>query len=77
MHAQGGLPLPGIVHVQQPYWFGEGGEMSPEDFVRTVLVETLAAEEVVVGEDFRYGRAREKRSYNFHTYLRNFQKNIG
>jgi riboflavin kinase/FMN adenylyltransferase len=33
-------------------------EMSPEDFVRTVLVETLAAEEVVVGEDFRYGRAR-------------------
>ena len=34
-------------------------EMSPEDFVRTVLVETLAAEEVVVGEDFRYGRARE------------------
>ena len=34
-------------------------EMSPEDFVRTVLVETLAAGEVVVGEDFRYGRARE------------------
>jgi riboflavin kinase/FMN adenylyltransferase len=34
-------------------------EMRPEDFVRTVLVETLAAGEVVVGEDFRYGRARE------------------
>ena len=32
MHAQGGLPLPGIVHVQQPYWFAEGGDMSPEEF---------------------------------------------
>jgi putrescine aminotransferase len=32
MHAQGGLPIPGIVHVQQPYWWGEGGEMSPEEF---------------------------------------------
>jgi riboflavin kinase/FMN adenylyltransferase len=33
--------------------------MSPQDFVRKVLVETLAAKDVVVGEDFRYGRARE------------------
>jgi putrescine aminotransferase len=24
MHAQGGLPIPGIAHVMQPYWFGEG-----------------------------------------------------
>lgn len=32
MHAQGGLPIPGIVHVQQPYWYGEGGDMSPEAF---------------------------------------------
>ena len=24
MHAQGGLPIPGIEHVMQPYWFGEG-----------------------------------------------------
>ncbi len=32
MHAQGGLPLPGIVHVQQPYWFGEGGDLSAEEF---------------------------------------------
>ena len=31
MHEQGGL-LPDIVHIPQPYWFGEGGEMSPEDF---------------------------------------------
>ncbi len=34
MHAQGGLPIPGIVHIDQPYWYGEGGEMSPEDFGR-------------------------------------------
>jgi putrescine---pyruvate transaminase len=32
MHAQGGLPIPGIEHVRQPYWYGEGRDMSPEDF---------------------------------------------
>lgn len=32
IHAQGGLPIPGIVHIDQPYWWGEGGDMSPEDF---------------------------------------------
>ncbi|MCC5967667.1 MAG: aspartate aminotransferase family protein [Natronohydrobacter sp.] len=32
MHAQGGLPIPGIVHIDQPYWWGEGGAMSPEEF---------------------------------------------
>ena len=25
MHAQGGLPIPGIVHIGQPYWFACGG----------------------------------------------------
>ena len=24
MHAQGGLPIPGIVHIQQPYWWDHG-----------------------------------------------------
>jgi putrescine aminotransferase len=24
--------LPGIVHINQPYWFGEGGDLSPEEF---------------------------------------------
>ena len=33
--------------------------VSAEDFVRTVLVETLAAKAVVVGEDFRYGARRQ------------------
>lgn len=32
MHAQGGLPIPDIVHIDQPYWWGEGGDMSPEEF---------------------------------------------
>ncbi len=32
MHEQGGLPIPGIVHIGQPHWYAEGGEMSPEDF---------------------------------------------
>jgi len=32
MHAQGELPLPGFVHVMQPYWYGEGGDLSPEEF---------------------------------------------
>lgn len=32
MHAQGDLPIPGIVHVRQPYWYNEGRDMSPEDF---------------------------------------------
>jgi putrescine aminotransferase len=32
MHGQGGLPIPGIVHIPQPYWFGEGGDVSPAEF---------------------------------------------
>ncbi len=32
MHAQGGLPIPGIEHVMQPYAFGEGFGESPQAF---------------------------------------------
>ncbi|WP_456016067.1 aspartate aminotransferase family protein [Pseudomonas fluorescens] len=32
MHEQGDLPIPGITHIAQPYWYGEGGDMSPEEF---------------------------------------------
>ena len=32
MHAQGGLPIPGIEHIEQPYWFGEGRDEDPEAF---------------------------------------------
>ncbi|MFN3808706.1 aspartate aminotransferase family protein [Asticcacaulis sp.] len=32
MHAQGGLPIPGIEHVRQPYLFGEGFGQDPDAF---------------------------------------------
>ena len=32
IHAQGGLPIPGIHHIDQPHWWAEGGDMTPEDF---------------------------------------------
>jgi putrescine aminotransferase len=32
IHQQGGLPIPGIEHIQQPYWFGEGGSAPPAEF---------------------------------------------
>ncbi|WP_107851920.1 aspartate aminotransferase family protein [Oceanimonas marisflavi] len=32
MHAQGGLPLPDMVHIDQPYHFGEGQGIDPEKF---------------------------------------------
>jgi len=32
MHAQGGMPIPDITHIDQPYWYAEGGELSPEEF---------------------------------------------
>jgi len=32
MHAQGGLPIPGIVHIEQPYWFANGIDVTPEEY---------------------------------------------
>jgi putrescine---pyruvate transaminase len=32
MHAQGDLPIPGVEHVAQPYWFGEGFGEDPVAF---------------------------------------------
>ena len=32
MHEQGDLPIPGIVHIAQPYWYGEGGDMNENEF---------------------------------------------
>jgi putrescine aminotransferase len=32
MHEQMMLPVPGIVHIEQPYHFGLGGDLSPEAF---------------------------------------------
>ncbi|UWQ58519.1 aspartate aminotransferase family protein [Leisingera caerulea] len=32
MHAQGGMPIPDIHHINQPNWWAEGGDMPPEEF---------------------------------------------
>ncbi|MFP7569747.1 aspartate aminotransferase family protein [Marivita sp. S2033] len=32
MHMQGGLPIPDIHHIDQPDWWSEGGDMTPEAF---------------------------------------------
>jgi putrescine aminotransferase len=32
MHAQGGLPIPDIVHIEQPYWFENGIDVTPEEY---------------------------------------------
>ena len=32
MHSQGGMPIPDIIHINQPYWYAEGGDMSPDNF---------------------------------------------
>jgi putrescine---pyruvate transaminase len=32
MHAQGGLPIPGITHIEQPFWFAHGRSMSRDEF---------------------------------------------
>lgn len=32
MHKQGDLPIPGIHHIDQPYWYGEGGDSDSEAF---------------------------------------------
>jgi putrescine aminotransferase len=58
MHEQGGLPIPGIVHVRQPWWWGEGGDESPAEFGLTAArdvaraIDALGAEKVAafIGE---------------------------
>jgi putrescine---pyruvate transaminase len=32
MHAQGGIPIPGIVHIEQPYWYEYGADLSPDEY---------------------------------------------
>jgi putrescine aminotransferase len=46
MHRQGGLPIPGIVHAPQPFWWAEGGDRDPDAFGLAVaheLAETIDA----------------------------------
>jgi putrescine aminotransferase len=32
MHEQGALPIEGVSHIGQPYWYAEGGDLSPAEF---------------------------------------------
>jgi putrescine aminotransferase len=50
MHEQGELPIPGIVHVDQPYWFESGGNATPEEFGRAVA-QRLEARIVELGPE--------------------------
>jgi putrescine aminotransferase len=34
MHPIGDLPIPGVEHVRQPYWYNEGRDMSPRPLAR-------------------------------------------
>jgi len=36
MHAQAGLPIPNILHIEQPYWYGLGGDLDPAEFGRRI-----------------------------------------
>jgi putrescine aminotransferase len=50
MHKQGGPWLPGIEHIRQPYWYGEGGELSADAFAREAAA-ALEAKILEVGPD--------------------------
>ncbi len=50
MHAQGGLPLPDIHHIDQPHWYLEGGDHSPEEFGRA-RARQLEEAILAIGED--------------------------
>ncbi|SDL60287.1 putrescine aminotransferase [Modicisalibacter muralis] len=50
MHGQGGPCVPGIEHVRQPYWFGEGRDQSPEAFGRA-CAQAIEDKILTLGED--------------------------
>ncbi|THF54070.1 aspartate aminotransferase family protein [Allorhizobium terrae] len=41
MHAQGGLPIPGIFHAPPPSWWANGGDLTPDEFGLKVANQTL------------------------------------
>lgn len=50
MHEQGDLPIPGIVHIDQPYWYKEGGDLTPEEF-GLKAAQALESKILELGED--------------------------
>lgn len=50
MHEQGGLPIPDIHHINQPNWWSEGGNMTPEAF-GLACAQELEQTILAMGED--------------------------
>ncbi len=50
MHEQGNLPIEGIHHIGQPYWYAEGADLSPGEFGLN-LARELEAKIDELGED--------------------------
>jgi putrescine aminotransferase len=50
MHEQGALPIEGVHHIGQPYWYAEGGDLTVEEFGLKVAQE-LEAKIDELGED--------------------------
>jgi putrescine aminotransferase len=50
MHEQGNLPIDGIHHINQPYWYAEGENLSPAEFGLKIARE-LEAKIDELGED--------------------------
>ena len=50
MHAQGGLPIPDIDYIGQPYWYQDGGDLLPDEFGEKVADE-LEEKILELGED--------------------------
>jgi putrescine---pyruvate transaminase len=50
MHAQGGLPLADVLHIRQPYWYGEGRSMTADAF-GIVAAQSLEAAILEVGAE--------------------------
>ena len=50
MHKQGGLPIPDIHHIDPPFWFADGGDLSPEEY-GLVAARRLEAKILELGPD--------------------------
>ena len=50
MHAQGGLPIPDIDHIGQPYWYQDGADLLPDEFGEKIADE-LEHKILELGED--------------------------
>ena len=50
MHEQGGLPIPGIVHIEQPFWFESDRTLSRDEF-GLKAARALEAKIVEIGAD--------------------------